>query len=271
MLPCAGTRYEAFWPAMRAGSMRTSLRFKRWVALPQRALCFTVTRFVLHPARGGELRICHRADLPHRCGSDLATLSLGDRLRRGAEVVLFPGESREVTLLSVHLKSGCSTALLDAREKACADLARQIPALESWIDARASEGKRFAVLGDFNRDLLADIGPARSSRRRSLHLWPELDDADPPESDLRNPAVHELSATACRRRLYGIHRFDRVVALARRQARPRLLRAHYLFGPRRAAQEIVRSLPGCRTDWAAVPLTARRPPSRIAPNKNPIA
>ena len=65
------------------------------------------------------------------------------------------------------------------------------PGLESWIDARASEGKRFAVLGDFNRDLLADIGPARSSSGRSLHLWPELDDADPPESDLRNAAEHQ--------------------------------------------------------------------------------
>ncbi len=132
-----------------------------------------------------------RAGLPHRCGNDLTGLSLHDRLRRGAEVVLFPGESRELTLLSIHLKSGCSTALLDAREKACVELARQIPVLESWIDARASEGKRFAVLGDFNRDLLRDIGPARSPGGRSLRLWPELDDADPPESDLRNAAEQQ--------------------------------------------------------------------------------
>ncbi len=62
------------------------------------------------------------------------------------------------------------------------DLARQIPALEGWIDSKAREGKRFAVLGDFNRDLLAAKGD---------DLWKDIDDADPPESDLRNAASGE--------------------------------------------------------------------------------
>jgi endonuclease/exonuclease/phosphatase family metal-dependent hydrolase len=129
-----------------------------------------------------------RAGLRHRCGSDLIALSLGDSLRRGAELILFPDEPRELHLLSIHLKSGCSTDLLDGPTKACAELARQLPALEAWIDARAREGKRFAVLGDFNRDLLHDFGPPRAPNGQRLRVWPELDDADPPESDLVNAA-----------------------------------------------------------------------------------
>jgi endonuclease/exonuclease/phosphatase family metal-dependent hydrolase len=133
-----------------------------------------------------------RAGLRHRCGSDLTSLSLGDQLRRGAELVLFPGEPGELHLLSIHLKSGCSTDPLNAPGKACAELSRQIPALEAWIDARAAQGKRFAVLGDFNRDLLHDSGPARAENGMRLRLWPELDDGDPPESDLVNAATGEV-------------------------------------------------------------------------------
>lgn len=129
-----------------------------------------------------------RAGLKYRCGRDLRSLSLGDRLRRGAELILFPGEPRELRLLSVHLKSGCSRDLLNGPAKACAELARQIPALESWIDDRARSGPRFAVLGDFNRDLLHDLGAARTPAGLRLRVWPELDDGEPPEADLTNAA-----------------------------------------------------------------------------------
>ena len=78
-----------------------------------------------------------RAGLPKRCAPDVTDLSLGDTVRRGAELVLFPGEPREVHLLSVHLKSGCSSKPLNSGEKACDTLARQTPILERWIDAQA--------------------------------------------------------------------------------------------------------------------------------------
>jgi endonuclease/exonuclease/phosphatase family metal-dependent hydrolase len=129
-----------------------------------------------------------RPGLSYQCGPDFRPLSLNDHLRRGAELILFPGEPREIHLLSVHLKSGCSTGLLNGPEKTCAELARQVPALEMWIDARAREGKRFAVLGDFNRDLLHDQGPALAPNGTRLHLWPEIDDGNPPEADLVNAA-----------------------------------------------------------------------------------
>jgi len=131
-----------------------------------------------------------RRGVPFRCGPDNRALSLGDTLRRGKELVLFPGEAREVRLLSVHLKSGCSREPLTAQDKACRDLARQAPILEAWIDAQARAGKRFAVLGDFNRDLLSEAS-RRATLGPSESLWEELDDGSPPEADLRNAAEGE--------------------------------------------------------------------------------
>jgi endonuclease/exonuclease/phosphatase family metal-dependent hydrolase len=93
---------------------------------------------------------------------------------------VFPGTPRELVLLSVHLKSGCAREPLDSTKPSCTEFARQVPALEAWIDARAAEHKAFAVLGDFNRDLQHE--PA------GMSLWADIDDADPPEADLVNTA-----------------------------------------------------------------------------------
>src|ERR1044072_8925944 len=101
---------------------------------------------------------------------------MNDAGRRGVERRLFPGPTRELRLLSVHLKSGCARDALDANKPSCMELARQIPALESWIDEQAREKRPFAVLGDFNRDLRRE--PAGSS------LWAQIDDPDPPGADL---------------------------------------------------------------------------------------
>jgi len=95
-----------------------------------------------------------RRGLPYRCGPDLMELSLGDELRRGATLVLYPGGTRELHLLAVHLKSGCARGPLASRAHACERLARQAPALHAWVAAEQRAGHRYAVLGDFNRDLL---------------------------------------------------------------------------------------------------------------------
>ena len=129
-----------------------------------------------------------RAGIPYRCGKDYKALSLGDSVRRGAELVLYPGEPREFRLLSVHLKSGCGNRLLNDRRKECAAAAQQVPPLEAWIDREAAAGRPFAVLGDFNRNLQRDKGAARSESGAQLRLWPEIDDGDPPEADLTNAA-----------------------------------------------------------------------------------
>jgi endonuclease/exonuclease/phosphatase family metal-dependent hydrolase len=96
------------------------------------------------------------------------------------ELRLFPGTPQELRLLSVHLKSGCAREPLESARASCAVLARQVPILERWIDARANEHIPFAVLGDFNRDLRRE--PPGGA------VWPDLDDGDPPSADLVNTA-----------------------------------------------------------------------------------
>lgn len=105
-----------------------------------------------------------RRGIPYRCEADVRSLSLGDTLRRGAALVLYPDSPRELHLLSVHLKSGCARQALDGSARACATLAHQVPALAAWTAAQARAGHRFALLGDFNRDLLAERSDAISSR-----------------------------------------------------------------------------------------------------------
>jgi endonuclease/exonuclease/phosphatase family metal-dependent hydrolase len=97
-----------------------------------------------------------RRGIPFRCAADLQELSLGDAVRRGAVVVLYPGTAHELHLLGVHLKSGCPRQALDASTTSCRQLARQLPVLQAWIESQVRAGHRFAVLGDFNRDLLRE-------------------------------------------------------------------------------------------------------------------
>lgn len=130
-----------------------------------------------------------RKGLPHRCGPDLTALSLDGRVRRGAELIVYPGEPREIRLLSVHLKSGCARRPLDDPGEACAVLARQVPELERWIDEQAAAGRRFAVLGDFNHDLQGGRPPARNEQGAVRHFWSEIDDGEPAGARLINIAT----------------------------------------------------------------------------------
>ncbi|MEO8017905.1 MAG: endonuclease/exonuclease/phosphatase family protein [Pseudomonadota bacterium] len=121
-----------------------------------------------------------RAGVPFSCAPDVGDLSINDDVRRGVEMRVFPGTRQEFRLLSVHLKSGCARDPLDSTKASCAELARQVPALEHWIDAQANEHKPFAVLGDFNRDLRREPP--------GVSLWGDIDDGDPPAADLVNTA-----------------------------------------------------------------------------------
>jgi endonuclease/exonuclease/phosphatase family metal-dependent hydrolase len=145
--------------------------------LPGYQFCFTARH---HPQNNG---FAIRNGVPHRCEADVRGLAPNDGLRRGATVVLYPGTANEMHLLSVHLKSGCARDALSSPGKACRDLAKQLPALEGWIDAQAQAGRRFAVMGDFNRDLINEKG--------TPSMWAEIDDGSPPESDLVNAADGE--------------------------------------------------------------------------------
>lgn len=153
------------------------------LVFPGYDFCFTGRR---HVQNNG---FAVRAGIPHRCAPDVPGLSLDDSLRRGAQIVLFPGEERELRLLSVHLKAGCSRETLDTPRKACRELTRQVPALEHWIDTQAAAHRSFAVLGDFNRDLLHEGPQARSERGRLRYLWPEIADGQPAGAVLVNAAA----------------------------------------------------------------------------------
>ncbi|MCS6948565.1 MAG: endonuclease/exonuclease/phosphatase family protein, partial [Steroidobacteraceae bacterium] len=125
-----------------------------------------------------------RRGLPFRCEPEYTALSLQDRVRNGVVVTLFPGTAHEMTLLNVHLKSGCPEGPLTSETDNCRMLSAQVGPLEEWIDAQARAGRRFAVLGDFNRRISRESGPARDAQGRPLNLWPEIDDGDPPGADL---------------------------------------------------------------------------------------
>jgi endonuclease/exonuclease/phosphatase family metal-dependent hydrolase len=115
-----------------------------------------------------------RRHIKFRCGPDLEALSLDDTVRRGVELTIHPGTSAEMHLLAVHLKSGCSRDALDSPRANCTQLARQVPILASWIASQISAGHPFAILGDFNRDLLRETGPARDAEGRVISLWQSL-------------------------------------------------------------------------------------------------
>jgi endonuclease/exonuclease/phosphatase family metal-dependent hydrolase len=154
------------------------------LVFPDYEFCFTGRKHVQNTG------FAVRRGVSFRCGPDDLELSLGDSLRRGKELTLYPGEPREIRLLSVHLKSGCSSKPLTAPDKACRELSRQVPALEAWIDSQAKTGRRFAVLGDFNRDLLSEEA-RRSTLGPQDSLWAEIDDGSPPQATLRNAASGE--------------------------------------------------------------------------------
>jgi endonuclease/exonuclease/phosphatase family metal-dependent hydrolase len=130
-----------------------------------------------------------RRGVPYRCGPDLMALSQHDSVRRGATLTLYPGTRHEVRLLGVHLKSGCAWQPLDRGPAACGKLASQVPVLEDWIDTAARAGAWFAVLGDFNRNLLAERGAARASDGAQRNVWAEINDSEPRGATLVNAAA----------------------------------------------------------------------------------
>jgi hypothetical protein len=104
-------------------------------------------------------------------------------------------EGLPTEFLVVHLKAGCRSVPLNAaRGKAqaeCEMLAKQVPLIEQWIDARV--GKSFVILGDFNRSLLKEVqqypepDPIHFGTRKEPVLSlvvPEWNDNDPSGSTI---------------------------------------------------------------------------------------
>lgn len=143
--------------------------------------CFTSRA---HPQKVG---FAVRAGVPFSCNPELKELDIDGASRSGADITLYPGTPRAVRLLAVHLKSGCFIgSLADAAPSTpCGALRKQIPVLERWVDARAAENARFAVLGDFNRRLELDAGlAAGSDEARPEALFQALSDGQPKDAVL---------------------------------------------------------------------------------------
>lgn len=149
----------------------------------QHDFCFTARTAV----QNNGFAIRRGRGIRYHCDADVRELSVGHRhLRSGAQLTLFPGEDAELHLLSLHLKSGCARQRLNEDEEACQLLSRQIAPLLQWIDTQARAGHRFALLGDFNRQLAKERGRARDASGQIVTMWPELDRQDVPGADLLN-------------------------------------------------------------------------------------
>lgn len=113
-----------------------------------------------------------RNGIPFERQPDFTDLQVGNPdLRSGVDLVVRPRGGEPIRVLSVHLKSGCSSG---DRNEACPVLFEQVPVMERWIDERSVEGTRFAVMGDFNRRLAMPDDA----------VWSEWDDTSPQNADL---------------------------------------------------------------------------------------
>lgn len=140
-----------------------------------------------HPQKVG---FAIRESVPYRCNGELSALDVDGGSRAGSDITLYPGTSREVRLLNVHLKSGCFRGDLDRAFGPCRSLQRQAPVVEAWIDQRTREGAAFAVLGDFNRHLDQDERRAAGPDERApLNLLPAWSDDQP-----RGAVLHRATA-----------------------------------------------------------------------------
>lgn len=151
------------------------------LVFPDREFCFTKRKHVQN------VGFAIRRGIPFRCHRDYRPLGLpGNDVRWGSELTLYPGTTREIRLLGVHLKSGCNMDSLASARPECRVLQQQVPELERWIDRRAELGEAFAVLGDFNRRFDREQKSARDAFGNIAALWPEINDGEPAGADLLN-------------------------------------------------------------------------------------
>ncbi|WP_158218919.1 HAD family acid phosphatase [Roseateles aquatilis] len=151
---------------------------------------------------------------------ELRSLSLEDAtppgsVRRGLELTLDVA-GRKVVMLNVHLKASCPTGRMDAASNAnCRTLQRQAEPLEAWVEQQAVAGMPFLIIGDWNRDLEAEVNghyPARNDGsdpkgpiqpQNVNNLFPEINDGEPVSSRMRVVAIDRRASAgkACHEHL----------------------------------------------------------------------
>lgn len=118
---------------------------------------------------------------PHMSVFDYDEEGIAREARRGVSVRLVWGRN-DLTLINVHLKSGChgkAIAPVDGEnaDPDCSTHERHVNALEAWADSHIQQGRALAIVGDFNRRLNAHHGGPAA--RRGDHLWLDLNDGKP--------------------------------------------------------------------------------------------
>jgi len=118
---------------------------------------------------------------PHIGGFDYDEEGVAREVRRGVSVRLF-WEGNDLTLLNVHLKSGCfgdEIAPVDGEhpKSDCRTHERHINALEAWTEAHITQRRPIAIAGDFNRRLNADQSGEGADTPDDL--WADLNDNKP--------------------------------------------------------------------------------------------
>ena len=82
---------------------------------------------------------------------DYEALNVSGGLRYGTVILVHNG-ARDVTMMAVHLKSGCFDDDLDQpSSSSCIKLAQQATPLQAWVKDQLQLGHSFVFLGDFNR------------------------------------------------------------------------------------------------------------------------
>lgn len=121
------------------------------------AKVFPSSRYVYEMAnqRGQQLTgFAIKRGVSYRRLDDVTALNTSGGLRNGTVIEVTQG-NRKVTMMAVHLKSGCFETDLDDidgnGEDACDKLEKQVPVMRDWVTSYTSAGKPFVILGDFNR------------------------------------------------------------------------------------------------------------------------
>lgn len=125
-----------------------------------------------------QLKVAYAVKKPLQVTSikPLAELGLDSPgLRYGLEIEV-NSELGTVSLLNVHLKSGCFVDNLRRSDReACETLVKQAPVLDGWIGQKEQQGQPYIVLGDFNHrltapynQLLRELSTDSQGNKRSL-------------------------------------------------------------------------------------------------------
>ncbi len=129
-------------------------------------------------------------------------------VRRGLAITLSQHDM-SLRILNVHLKAGCPKGRMDNTNNTnCQSLQQQVAPLEQWIEQQAEHQLPFMIIGDWNRDLDAEVQhhyPARRDNRDPTspitnphhirNLLPEINDGVPSASAMQVIQVDRSAAT----------------------------------------------------------------------------